>query len=106
MRACALFARRAVRVGALTLAVGDIIGGNSFDVLFIAVADVAYRRGSIYHAIEGQQLFLIAVATLLSAVLLLGMLHRERSGIANIGFESFLVLVVYGASFGALILAT
>ena len=43
----------AVRRGALTLAVGNILGGNAFDTLFLAVADVAYREGSIYHAAGG-----------------------------------------------------
>jgi cation:H+ antiporter len=39
----------AVRRGALTLAVGGIIGGNSFDTLFLAFSDIAYRDGSQYH---------------------------------------------------------
>jgi cation:H+ antiporter len=85
----------AVRHGALTLAVGGIIGGNSFDVLFIAFADIAYREGSIYHAIVSQQIFIIALTLLLTGILLLGLLRREKSGIANIGFESFLVIVLY-----------
>ncbi|MCB1765901.1 MAG: sodium:calcium antiporter [Candidatus Competibacteraceae bacterium] len=38
----------AVKQGALTLAVGGIIGGNSFDVLFLAFADISYCEGSIY----------------------------------------------------------
>ena len=42
----------AVRRGALTLAVGGIIGGNAFDTIFLAVSDVAYRDGSLYHALE------------------------------------------------------
>jgi cation:H+ antiporter len=33
----------AVRAGAVGLAVGDAIGGNSFEVLFLAAADLAYR---------------------------------------------------------------
>jgi cation:H+ antiporter len=32
---------------------------------------------------------------LLTGILLLGLLRREKTGIANIGFESFLVLVIY-----------
>jgi cation:H+ antiporter len=31
----------------------------------------------------------------MTAVLLMGMLRREKKGIANIGFESFLILVLY-----------
>ena len=89
----------AVRRGALTLAVGGIIGGNCFDVLFIAFADVAYRDGSIYHQINDQQVFIIALSLLLNAILLLGMLRREKQGIGNIGFESFMVLLLYAAGF-------
>jgi cation:H+ antiporter len=91
-----------VRQGALTLAVGGIIGGNCFDVLFIAFADVAYREGSIYHAISNRQVFIIALTILLTGVLLLGLLRREKSGIANIGFESFLVILLYGGGIGLL----
>ncbi len=94
----------AVRKGALTLAVGDIIGGNSFDVLFVAVADVAYRKGSIYHALYDRQEFIVALAALLTAVLLLGLLRREKRGIASIGFESFFILILYCA--GLIILAS
>jgi cation:H+ antiporter len=85
----------AVRRGALTLAVGGIIGGNTFDMLFIASADVAYREGSIYHAVAAQPYFLMAVTILMTGVLLLGMITRERYGIARIGFESALILIIY-----------
>ncbi|MFW6031680.1 MAG: sodium:calcium antiporter [Myxococcota bacterium] len=92
----------AVRRGALALAVGGVIGGNAFDVLFVAFADVAYRDGSIYHAMTNQQVFIIALTLLLTGVLLLGLLRREKRGIANIGFESFLVLVLYTLAFAVL----
>lgn len=89
----------AVRQGALTLAVGDIIGGNSFDVLFLAFSDVAYRSGSIYHSITQRQVFIISLTILLTSVLLLGLLRREQRGIGNIGFESFLIIVLYLGGF-------
>jgi cation:H+ antiporter len=95
----------AVRQGALTLAVGGIIGGNSFDVLFIAFADVAYRDGSIYHAMVNQQVFIIALTLLMTGVILLGLLRREKTGFANIGFESLLVLILYFGAVGLLVYA-
>lgn len=85
----------AVRRGALTLAVGDIIGGNTFDVLFLAFSDLLYRSGSIYHAVTVHQTFWLALSLLMAAVLLLGLIRREEHGIGNIGFESVLVLVFY-----------
>ncbi|MDP8939103.1 MAG: hypothetical protein M3N10_02195 [Actinomycetota bacterium] len=92
----------AVRRGALTLAVGGIIGGNAFDTIFIAFSNVAYRDGSIYHAISDRQVYLISLTILMTGILILGLLRREKRGIANIGFESFLVIVLYVGSFSLL----
>jgi cation:H+ antiporter len=88
----------AVRRGALTLAVSDIIGGNAYDTLFLACSDIAYRNGSIYHAASQQQIFLLALSILLTSILLTGLLRREKHGIANIGFESVLILLLYFGS--------
>lgn len=89
----------AVRVGALTLAVGDIIGGNTFDVLFIAAGDLAYREGSIYAAMGPGPIFLCALTLLLTAILASGLIYRDKTGI---GFEGTAILVVYAAGFTAL----
>ncbi len=85
----------AVRRGALNLAVGNIIGGNSFDVLFLAGSDLFYSSGSIYHQIGGDHILLIGMAVLMTGVLMLGMLRREKAGPAGIGFESMVVLGLY-----------
>ncbi|WP_280561414.1 MULTISPECIES: sodium:calcium antiporter [unclassified Chromohalobacter] len=87
----------AVRRGALTLAVGGIIGGNAFDTLFAAASDIAYRDGSIYHAVSDQTLLWIALSVLMTAVLLLGLVRREKHGPARIGFESVALVLLYGA---------
>ncbi|MEQ8470056.1 MAG: sodium:calcium antiporter [Marinoscillum sp.] len=85
----------AVRQGALTLAVGNIIGGNTFDVLFVSFSDLAYPSGSILHAFTQQQFLIIGATMLMTGILILGMLHREKRGIGGIGWESLLIIVVY-----------
>lgn len=85
----------AVRRGALTLAVSNIIGGNTFDVLFLVLSDLAYRDGSIYQAVSSTLSFWLALNILLTGILLLGLLRRERHGPVNIGFEGALVLGIY-----------
>ncbi len=95
----------AVRRGALTLAIGGILGGNAFDVLFSAFSDIAYRDGSIYHAMEPDQLFLIQLSILMTAVLLMGLLQRERHGPANIGFESIALVGLYAGGVALLVWA-
>ncbi|MDX1654890.1 MAG: sodium:calcium antiporter [Candidatus Competibacteraceae bacterium] len=93
----------AVRAGALTLAVGDIIGGNTFDVLFVAAADVAYREGSVYHALGPSTLFVTALAVLLTAVLAAGLIYRQKTGV---GFEGLVILVLYALGFTVLFFFT
>ncbi|MFC0267716.1 sodium:calcium antiporter [Kushneria aurantia] len=85
----------AVRRGALTLAVAGIIGGNAFDTLFAAASDIAYRDGSIYHAIPQQVLLWIAITLLMTGVLLMGLIRRERQNWGGIGFESVSILLLY-----------
>ncbi len=85
----------AIRLGALTLAVGDIVGGNAFDTLFVAVSDLFYRAGPIYAAVDVTEYIWLASAMLMNAVLLMGLMYRQRRGFANIGLESVLILLVY-----------
>ncbi|TKB51454.1 sodium:calcium antiporter [Ferrimonas sediminicola] len=85
----------AVRMGALNLAVGDIVGGNAFDTLFVAAADLAYRQDSIYAVISRVEQFWLATAMLMTGVLLMGLIYRQRHGPGNIGLESVALLAIY-----------
>ncbi|SLN62482.1 sodium:calcium antiporter [Oceanibacterium hippocampi] len=93
----------AVRRGALTLAVGGILGGNCFDVLFVGAADIAYRDGSIYHAMAGEQAFLVLLSILMTVVLILGLVGRQRHGPGNIGFEGLALVGLYGGAMAILL---
>jgi cation:H+ antiporter len=96
----------AVRQGALTLAVGNIIGGNVFDTLFVAVADIAYRDGSVLHAGGQATMSLIVGAALLqTGILLVALLRRQQRGLANVGVDSLLMLAIY-IGLAALLVAT
>nr|WP_238400832.1 sodium:calcium antiporter [Alloalcanivorax marinus] len=86
----------AVRRGALTLAVGGIIGGNAFDTLFTAASDIAYRDGSIYAEMGDDLLVWVSLSILMTGALLMGLIRREEQGPGGIGFESVAVLLLYG----------
>jgi len=90
----------AVRRGALTLAVGGIIGGNAFDTLFMAASDIAYRDGSIFEAATQNDLYWLATGMLMTAILLGGLILRQRNGPGRIGIESVLIMAVYACAVG------
>lgn len=85
----------AVRRGALTLAVGNVIGGNMFDILLVGVADVSYREGSVYAAAAEEQTLYVALAIAMTSVIFLGLLRRQRHGVANVSMDSIIVLALY-----------
>ena len=91
----------AVRRGALQLAVGGIIGGNTFDTLFLTLSDVAYRDGSLYHAVGAQDRLWAVTGLLMTLVLLLGLVVRQPQGWGRIGFESVLLFALYGGAIAA-----
>ncbi|GAB4516926.1 MAG: cation transporter [Roseibium sp.] len=88
----------AVHRGALQLAVGGIIGGNTFDTLFLTLSDVAYREGSLYHAVSPDDYFWVAVGMAMTCILLLGLVIRQQDGPGRIGFESVGILAVYSGA--------
>jgi len=94
----------AVRQGALTLAVGGILGGNAFDTLFAAVADYAYRPGSIYAHVSVSETGILALSLAMTALILLGLLKRQRQGPAGIGFESVGAILLYVVGMAVLFL--
>lgn len=87
----------AVRRGAVQLAVGGIIGGNSFDVLFLTASDIAYP-GDLYAAVGPADVFWVGVGLAMTALLSLGLVARERHGPGGIGFESAGILGLYVAA--------
>lgn len=82
----------AVRAGAVTLAVAGLIGGNTFDVLMVPMADVIFRDGSVYGALQVSDEALIAWAIVLTTVLGAGLVRRQKAGI---GFEGIAILLLY-----------
>lgn len=64
----------------------------------VAVGDVAFRGGSIYHAVGSGDVLLTLAALLMTVVILAGLLRCQRSGPGNIGFEGITMFVVWVAS--------
>jgi len=85
----------AVRRGAVTLAIAVVVGGNCLDALNLVVGDIAYRGSSLFHAANPDELFLTSGTLVMTAVLLGGLLVRQKRGWLKIGFDGILRITIY-----------
>jgi cation:H+ antiporter len=92
---------QAIRQGDDNLAVSDIFGGNAFlPVLFLAATLISGQ--SVLAAAHAADIYLTALAALLTLVYAVGLIFRPQKRIAAMGIDSFTVLILYLAGLGGL----
>jgi cation:H+ antiporter len=93
---------QAVRQGDDELAVSDIFGGNAFLPVLFLVATLVSGEGALSQA-GASDVYLTALAVLLTLVYALGILFRPSRRILGMGVDSFVVLVLYLVGIAGLI---
>jgi cation:H+ antiporter len=84
----------AVRAGDFKLAVSDIFGGNAFLPVLFPVAVLISGKPVLPQA-HPTDIYLTALAILLTLVYVLGLIFRPRRRIARMGADSLIVLILY-----------
>jgi len=91
----------AVKNGDYQMAISDIFGGNAFLPVLFFVATLISGQAALPQAGKAD-VYLTAVAIVLTLVYLFGVLFRPRKQILRMGVDSLTVLVVYLVSVGGL----
>lgn len=79
----------AVRIGALDLAVADVVGANMINIAKIFLIDIFYTDGSILSSVSKSQITTALVAIGMSLVVLIALRFRQRR-------KTFFVISWYG----------
>lgn len=66
----------AVRMGAIDLALGNLLGSNLFDLLIVAVDDIAYIPGSIFQGVSTVHVVSVLCAALMNVTVIVALLRR------------------------------
>lgn len=85
----------ALRLGAYTMAISNILGTNAIEVALFFPADLAYRKGPILTGLHGSSIFLASLGIIITALYLWGLLERKDRTVFGMGFDSFAVTIVY-----------
>lgn len=67
----------ALRIGAVDLAVADILGANMLNIAMIAPVDLAQTRGFVLSSVSSSQLIVASVAVVMTIVVIAGLRFRR-----------------------------
>jgi cation:H+ antiporter len=92
----------AVRLGDNQLAVGDIFGGNAFQVCLFLLADLIAGK-AVLPAAGAPNAWLAALGIALTMVYAFGVVTRPRRCLARLGPDSLIAIVVFGFGIAGLV---
>jgi cation:H+ antiporter len=74
----------ALRLGALDMAIGNLLGSNLFNVAILAVDDLFYTRGPLLAAVAPAQAASAAAAVLMCGLVIVGLVLRPRGRVLRV----------------------
>jgi cation:H+ antiporter len=86
----------ALRIGALDMAIGNLLGSNLFNVAIIAIDDIFYVKGPLLAHVSAVHASTVFSAVIMSGLAVVGLLYRPRSRVLRtVGWVSVAMLLVY-----------
>jgi cation:H+ antiporter len=83
-----------IRLGAIDLAVAEVLGSNMFDTVILLPVDILHGKEPFYSAISEAHLNTIVFALAMTLVVVAGIRHRQKR--KTFRFFSWYVLVLFG----------
>jgi len=69
----------ALRLGAIDMAVADILGSNMFNIAIIFLIDLSFSRGAILSSVSGAHLTTAIVAVVMTLLVIIGLRFQQKS---------------------------
>jgi cation:H+ antiporter len=68
----------ALRIGALDMAIANLLGSNLFDIIILAVDDMFYRKGPLLANVDASHALTAFTAVMMSALVAVGLTFRPQ----------------------------
>jgi cation:H+ antiporter len=86
----------ALRLGAVDMAIGNLLGSNLFDVLVLAIDDIAYTKGPLLASVSPAHAITAFAAVIMSGIFIVAMLYKPETRLrGTVGWVSLSLLLVY-----------
>ena len=86
----------ALRVAALNMAIGNLLGSNLFNILIIPVIDLIYLKGPILSHVSSVHAISAMSAMIMTGVFIIGLFYRARTRFyRTVGWASLILFSLY-----------
>lgn len=86
----------ALRIGALDMAIGNLLGSNLFNIAIVAVDDLFFLKGPILSHVSPLHAVSAMSAIMMTGVAITGLLYRPKTRLfQTVGWASLLLLSLY-----------
>jgi cation:H+ antiporter len=85
----------AVRIGAIDLGIGNVLGSNLFNLLILGLDDVFYRQGSLLVAADASHGVAVLAVVTMNALFLIGLTYRVMTKRFAVAWDTGAMAAVY-----------
>ncbi|OZA28090.1 MAG: cation transporter [Hydrogenophilales bacterium 17-61-9] len=86
----------ALRIGAVDMAIANLLGSNLFNIVILAVNDLFYAPGPLFAAVSPSHVMTALTAIMMSALVIAGLIYRPQGrGVAGLSWISVGLFVLY-----------
>ena len=86
----------ALRIGALDMAIANLLGSNLFDMLILAIDDILYTKGPLLADVSPVQAITAMSAVMMTGIALIGLLYRPAARLFRaVGWVSLGLFTLY-----------
>jgi cation:H+ antiporter len=85
----------AIKMGAIDMAVGNLLGSNLFNIFILAIGNFFYRKGHILvDASESHLVSVFAIITM-TAIVIIGLTYRLKNKAFFLAWDTLLIVIMF-----------
>lgn len=86
----------ALKLGAIDMAIANLLGSNLFDILILAVDDLFYVKGPLLANVDASHIITAFTAVMMSLLVIIGLIFRpQRRSVLKLTWISLSLLLLY-----------
>ncbi len=85
----------AYKIGAVNMAIANLLGSNTFNIVLIPIMEIVTGKKSILASVEPYHIITACFAIVMTTIAIMGVVYRSRKSFLYLGWDALLILGFY-----------